>query len=205
MKKKIKSNELFYIQHINDSELSDNELLDFCVKQPEGYGLVRYLQSGLAEVEEERFMARTYIVRDNISDELVGYFSLKAGMVSLNERKINDNETLFSTRPGIELSNFALTHAYIKNHNELKGCGLTIFTDFIRPIALETSELIGVKDLYIFALPLDNLQRQYIEKYGFVRLDKESEEQLHKRLKPAYDKSCIFMFQTLHREKETQI
>ena len=31
--------------------------------------------------------------------------------------------------------------------------------------------------------------------YGFSRLNEENELKLHRRLKPKYDKNCIFMFQ----------
>ena len=82
----------------------------------------------------------------------------------------------------------------------MKGCGLLIFADFIRPLCIEVAETIAVKDLNIFALPIDDLIKTYEEKYHFKRVDPENEEQLHARLKPKYDNSCIFMFQTLHGE-----
>ena len=37
----------------------------------------------LAEFERKQGNMRTYLVRENQSSELVGYFSLKAGLVSL--------------------------------------------------------------------------------------------------------------------------
>ena len=33
--------------------------------------------------------------------------------------------------------------------------------------------------------------------YGFSRLEKELEEELHKRLKPLYDDDCKFMYRML--------
>lgn len=43
MKKPILENELFNVYHINDSELTDDELKTFTVKHKEGQGLVDYL------------------------------------------------------------------------------------------------------------------------------------------------------------------
>jgi len=198
-KNAIKSNELFYIQHINDAELTDDELRSFSVKYKEAQNLAKYIQFGQAEADEDSYLSRTYIVRDNISDELVSYFSLKAGMMSHDEKTVN-GKTIFNTRPGIELSNFAVNYTYVKNHSKMKGCGLIIFIDFIRPLCLEVSPIIGVKDLYIFALPIDDLMQRYAKDYDFQRLYEISENQLHSRLKPEYDENCVFMFQQLHKE-----
>lgn len=43
----------------------------------------------------------------------------------------------------------------------------------------------------------ERLMKTY-ERYGFHRLPANAEDQLHQRLKPAYDESCIFMYQLLH-------
>ena len=138
---------------------------------------------------------RTYIVRDVKTDEFVGYFSLKAGMISINESKVNNVDT-FDTMPGIELANFAINSNYIAEHNSMKGCGKIIFNELIIPIIKEVSTKVGVRLIYIFALPLESLIERYKE-YRFKRLTSEQEEQLHKRLKPQYDECCIFMFQEL--------
>ena len=64
------------------------------------------------------------------------------------------------------------------------------------PLIARASEIIGTKVLYIFALPYDDLIVRYMD-YGFMRLDDPYEDELHKRLKPSYDQSCIFMYQIL--------
>ncbi len=74
--------------------------------------------------------------------------------------------------------------------------GSAIFTDFIRPIVRDVSGRIGVKVIYLFALPFEGLIRRY-ERYGFARLESDDETGLHKRLKPRYDEGCIFMYQML--------
>lgn len=92
MLKGILQNDLFYCNHLGVSENDERDILSFTVKDPNGKGLVRYLRY-LAFPEEEAGTMRTYIVRDNFSSELVGYFSVKAGLISINEVHTEDGET----------------------------------------------------------------------------------------------------------------
>ncbi|MBR5341368.1 MAG: hypothetical protein IK151_05530 [Erysipelotrichaceae bacterium] len=190
----ITRNELFRAIPLFDSGLTDKEISSFSVKHKQGKGLVRYLY-GYAETEEENRTMRTYIVRDNKNDEFVGYYSLKAGMISINEQRV-EGKVLFDTMPGIELANFAVNDTYISRYDEIKGCGIMIFYDLIMPIIYDVSEKIGVNLIYIFSLPFDALINRY-SKYGFKRLSSDQEKALHKRVKPNYDTGCIFMYQEL--------
>ncbi len=190
----IKQNDLFACAHLGASDLDEKDIMQFTVKYPTGQGLVRYIQLR-AFSDEDRGIMRTYIVRDRRSNELVAYFSLKAGLISLNEGIEND-EVIFDTLPGVEIANFAVNNTYMKKHSGLKGVGKVIFTDFIVPVIQEVSANIGIRLIYIFALPVPDLIDRY-DKYGFVRLDLKSEEELHRRLKPKYDSNCIFMYQLL--------
>ncbi len=187
-------NELYRAIPIFSSGLLDNEIKDFSVKYNEAEGLAAYLK-GFAETDEESGFMRTYIVRDNNTNEFVGYFSLKAGMISTNEQKIGNKE-YFDTIPGIELANFAINSTYLKKHPGSKGCGYVVFQRLIKPILYEVSKRIGVYLFYIFSLPVSSLMKRY-EEYGFKRLNKEHEEALHARLKPNYDAGRIFMYQEL--------
>ena len=45
---------------------------------------------------------RTHLARDNFTDELVGYFTLKAGLVSVNEERDGENVE-FDTVRGLSL------------------------------------------------------------------------------------------------------
>lgn len=195
MLKGIAQNDLFYCNHLGVSENDEQDILSFTVKDPKGEELVHFLQR-MAFPEEEIGTMRTYIVRDIFSSELVGYFSIKAGLISVNEVHTED-EVTFDTIPGVEIANFAINNTYLLNHPELKGSGLIIFNDFIVPIIQEAAKSIGIKIIYIFALPIGRLIDRYKE-YGFQRLDNASEDELHKRLKPSYDEDCIFMFQLLN-------
>lgn len=195
MLKGLLQNDLFYCNHLGVSEKDEQDILNFTVKDPNGQGLVNYLRF-MSFPEEDSGTMRTYVVRDNYSSELVGYFSLKAGLISVNEVHTED-EVTFDTIPGVEVANFAVNQQYLKIHPDLRGTGLIIFNDFIVPTIQEAAKSIGIKIIYIFSLPFERLIERYKE-YGFMRLDTVSEDELHKRLKPNYDEDCIFMFQQLN-------
>lgn len=187
-------NNIFYCDHIGASERDIQDIQEFSVKDVRGEGLVNYLKNYALEDEALKRM-RTYLVRTNNTSELVGYFSLKAGLISFNEGN-TDEIANFDTLPGIELANFAVNNEYLKKNPASKGLGLLIFNEFIFPIVEDVSNRVGAGVLYIFALPFLGLIRQY-NKYGFRRLEAEHEHELHKRLKPRYDSECIFMYQML--------
>ena len=100
----------------------------------------------------------------------------------------------FETLPGIELAEFAVNQGYISEHPEKKGCGMIIFNELIVPIVKKVQEIIGVKVLYIFALPEERLIDMYTNDYYFRRLDKCDEDNLHKRIKPRFDYGCVFWY-----------
>jgi hypothetical protein len=148
-----------------------------------------------AMVDEATGNARTYLIYDNLTEELVAYFSLKSGFVSTNETNILFRR-VFDTEPGVELSNFAVNGVYKRNHPSLKGIGIEIFRSFILPIISEAAEKVGIRIVYIFALPYRRLI-EYYQDMGFKRLNKVQERTMHTRIKPRYDKGCIFMYQVL--------
>lgn len=194
MLKGILQSELFYCNHLGVSERDERDIMEFSVRDSGGQGLVKYIQR-FAFPDEEAGVMRTYVVRDVRSLELAGYFSLKAGLISLNETQTQDG-VVFDTLPGVELANFAVNHTYIRRHPGLKGVGTVIFDQFILPIIAGSAQNIGIKLVYIFALPFDRLIHRYTQ-YGFMRLQSPYEDELHKRLKPQYDEGCIFMYQML--------
>jgi len=79
-----------------------------------------------------------------------------------------------------------------------------IFDKLIVPTIEKGAEYIAVRFIYIYALPYKGLMDNY-EKYGFRRLRGPVEEELHKRLKPIYDRGCIFMYQGLNEAKNKNI
>ena len=187
-------NNIFYCDHLGASSNDFDDIQKFSVKDERGGGLVNYIKN-FAFDDEKRKSMRTYLVKTKKTSELVAYFSLKAGLISLNEGNTNEIAN-FDTLPGIELANFAVNKEYLDKNPNAKGLGLLIFNDFILPIVRDVSDRVGAEVLYIFALPFDGLIRRY-EKYGFKRLPAEHEDELHRRLKPRYDSECIFMYQLL--------
>lgn len=169
----------------------------FLINRPEGKGLERYIKKHALD-EEQSNLARTYLVKDSDTDEIAGFFSLKAGMIGANEvRRLGHTE--FDSIPGIEISNFAINDMYKNNHkgqSKTHMLGYTFFIDLILPIIEDISEKIGVSVLYIFALPEQKLIEHY-QKYGFQRLPKKIERRIHRRIRPRYDNGCIFMWQLL--------
>lgn len=197
MKNSILENELFYCEHITDSQQIQNEIKLFTVKENTGYGLVRYLQNHALSDERNGEM-RTYLVRDKRSNDIVGYFSLKAGMVSINERRRFFHKE-FDCVSGIELANFAVNNSYKESHKEYEGLGTVIFYYFVMPIVKNVSEQIGVSMLFIFSLPYKKLMAFY-KTLHFERLSVFDEHYVHKRIKPRYDRDCVFMYQPISEE-----
>lgn len=128
MLKDILQTEILYCKHIGESENDERDIKNFSVRDAKGKGLINYLKRSAFSDERSGSM-RTYIVRDTATDEMVGYFSLKAGLISYNEHdvpvldeetedKIHDSLTgkpvtrhVFDTLPGIEPANYAINHS----------------------------------------------------------------------------------------------
>ncbi len=191
-------NKIFICNHISD-DMEKDDIEYFKIEKQTGYGLVRYLQEKSLHDEIEN-NARTYLVRDKEDHSLVGYFTLKTGLVTTYDRTTRLSNLFnreFDTIPGIELANFAVNAAYKEEHEEAKNLGLIIFQDFIFPLCQEVAKSVGVKVIYIFALPYRELLSYYENKLKFSRLDFWSEKRLHRNIKPRYDQGCIFMYQIL--------
>lgn len=194
MGKGIIRSDVFYCDHLGAYEADREDIAHFSVRDQEGKGLVEYIKQHAFNDETDGIM-RTYLVRSLSTSELVGYFSLKAGLISINEVETEDG-VVFDTVPGVELANYAVNYTYIQAHPGLKGVGTVIFDRFILPVVKDTAERVGVKIVYIFALPYERLIKRYAE-YGFERLQKPYEDELHQRIKPYYDQGCIFMYQAI--------
>ena len=186
--------ELFYCESILDHSENLSIIRAFQISKETGHGLEYYLKN-VAVSDEVNGMARTYLVKDNETGELVGYFSLKAGTTAANvQRTIFQIE--MDTVPAIELANFAVNDAYKLAHKEYTGIGKVIFIYFILPLCRKACTYIGVNTLYIFALPYKNLI-EYYQSLNFERLPKKLEGYTHRYQKPRYDRGCVFMSRSL--------
>lgn len=191
-------NDAFYCEQILDTDKNIELIQSFCILKDTGKGLEYYLKY-MAINDEKTHQASTYLVKDRETQELVGYFSLKASTVAANVRKSFFHIEMDSI-PAIELANFAVNDGYKMAHKERAGLGEIIFYYFILPICKKVSEYVGINTICIYALPYSNLIKLY-ESMHFHRLPKTLESFIHRYHKPTYDKDCIFMSRPLYTEE----
>lgn len=170
------------------------DILNFYIEKKTGKGLEKYLKY-FAIKDAASQLSNTFLIREKGTDYLVGYFSLKAGGIPVNEKNRGITSE-FDMIPGIELANFAVNDNYKKKHPDIKHIGTIIFSDFVLPIIREVRKYSAVRVVYIFSLPYKPLLNYY-EKLGFQRLERKEEKKLHRRVKPAYDRGCIFMYRLI--------
>jgi len=102
----------FTIEHLFDNPENLDLITNFQATNGAA-GLENYLKNQSVE-DEENNCSRTYLVKDALSAELVAYFSLKTGLITIQL----DGEK-FDSVPAIELANFAInrsTRIHIPNH-----------------------------------------------------------------------------------------
>lgn len=179
-------------EHLFDNPNNLEQIKNFAIRERSVFGLELYLKE-TAAFDEEHLLNSTYLVKDKKSHDIVGYFSLKTGLFTVESPTI---EGYFDTIPSVELSNFAVNALYRANHPEVKQIGEILFRSFILPTVQHIQNFVAVKALYIYALPEDKLISHY-QKLGFSRLDDEEEKFVHSHVKPKYDADCIFMYQIL--------
>lgn len=187
-------NSLYYCEHLVLTRETNEEIGDFLIfNHPEGKGLMDYLQQDAVRDENNGVM-RTYFVRDRYTKDLAGYFSLRASSLKL-EVMYGEETGIY---PCVELAYFAMNDAYMEIHPYNKGTGLLVFNDIIIPIAKSISQIIGAKGIVGFALNIPSLLERYINDYGFSRLNRVNEEELHKLYRPANDDDCIFIYMDIN-------
>lgn len=175
----------FTIEHLS----VNTDLSNFRCKK--GYGLEYYLKHN-AIPDEKIKMSRTYLVRTSDTKELVAYFTLRTGLITVSRGVLKG----FDTYTGIELANFAVNDMYKEANEAIPKLGSYLFNQFILPLVGEISEYVGAAYLYIFALPENKLIAHY-RTMGFREGEKKASRYVYSHVKPAYDKDCIFMFQKI--------
>lgn len=181
---------LFSYRHLLAADDIQSQVEGFSVGRESGMGLEFYLKNVAAEDEKDG-SARTYLVYDKFSLQVVSYFTLRTGLFA-----VQIAADYFYTVPSIELSNFAVNARYRQSHPEIDAIGSTVFSEFILPIVDFVRDYVGIQALYIYALPEPSLIAYY-ETLGFHRLEGDEEEFVHSHVKPKYDEGCIFMYQIL--------
>lgn len=177
------NDEIFYIEHLS----SEENIKGFTVNNSKGKGLELYFRKYAINDENEN-IARTYVIKDNITREIVAYFTLRSGLITVSRGLFKG----FDAITGIELANFAVNDNYRTAHDVIPKLGSYVFFTFILPLVKEISNYVGAMLLYIYALPEDKLMAHY-ETMGFSRTSEKMERFVYRHVKPAYDKDCIFM------------
>ena len=181
----------FYREHLGDKSDHCKIIQNFEPTNPLGSGLTDYLKSNAFNDETLNF-ARTYLVRDTRTKELVGFYSLRCGEI-LQRNSTTGSKVAIS---GIELMCFAVNGAYKKRHPQVKTIGSRIFCDFILHDARISQTFSGAMILYIYALPGNSL-KTYYERLGFKVLPNDDQEYVHQFCKPSFDNECNFMYMLL--------
>ena len=179
---------LYTISHITNKD--KNEIEKFLIANPKGKGLENYLKY-TALKNEITGAERTYLIKDNVSLEIVAYFTLKTGLIT-NQTSI----FAFDNVCGIELANFAVNDNYREYNDVIPQIGKYVFSQFVIPLVREISNYVGAEYIYIFALPYNKLMKHY-NSMGFERVDRKLERFIHRHVKPSYDYGCIFMYQKI--------
>ncbi len=191
-------NSFLYCTHYNATKDVQTKISGFSVSE-NGANLGYYLRR-VAAYEEKSGLARTYLVYEKETDDLVAYFSLRCGHVLQNINRRLFRTKSFDAIPGIEFANWAIdvnfNNTFKSTVNNMK-LGTLIFRDFVMPIVTDAQLLVGARLLYLYALPHDELINYYETSMGFRRLPPTEEKQVHRFSRPRYDNNCIFMFQRL--------
>lgn len=170
--------------YIDDEK--DAKSLEYYLKFPDG-----------AMLEELNHTARTYVIVDKTLNCIIGYFTLRAGQCNIKRGWLFRRKTFII--PGIELAMFAVNDRYRKLYaGPHFSFGEWIFYTYVSEKAIEASEIIGVKILYIFALPEKPKLISFYNKIGFVNpLYVSGKKKKVRTVIPTFDQGCIFMFQTI--------
>ena len=142
-----------------------------------------------------------YLVKYGV--DIVAFFGLKAGMISLGQKETFSDEISGFTRipnavPGIEITHFAVNdrfrQKYAGTNVPTSRLGRYIFPLMIEPIIVDVAEKIGVQVVYLYAAGDDHLVDYYENEFGFIP---EYEKNIMTPLKPDYDENCTFMYKWL--------
>lgn len=201
-----------YCEPLRANKKNKELINNFVIRREEKYanspgqiiGLQAYLKHCAWE-DDENGLIRAYVVKSYFSDEIIAYFAIRAGMVSVDSENRNTKREYAAlqegtklvpeTISGIEISHFAVNDAYREKHSNNgilpKGLGKYIYPEFIYPIIQKISSLLGVRILYLYAAGDEKLKKYYESVFGFSRLESDA------KIIPVtsyYDDYCEFMF-----------
>ena len=173
------------------------------------FGLELYLKHCAWESDLSN-EARFYLIKTVFTNEIVAYFSLKCGLISVDSVFRNDNKENLAreqgvklvpdTLSGIEIAHFAINDKYRKSHSKngilVKGLGKYLYLDFILPIIRKANKLVAAQILYLYAAD-SSKDKKLVEYYNKTFMFKTVDNENYKPVTSYYDNDCIFMYRLL--------
>lgn len=181
--------DLYEIVHLTETDLEKCLLFE---TKPNGRGLQNYLRN-YAYGDELSGIARTYLIKDVLSGDIVAFFTLRTGLITVSRGIFKG----FDTHTGIEMANFAVNEHYRHANEVIPKLGSYIFGQFVMPIVRQISQYVGAEFLYIYALPNNKLMDHY-STMGFSKTSIKMERFVYRHVKPSYDRGCRFMYQKIN-------
>ncbi len=189
-----------YVCRLLSAKTDISDVDDFLITKASGKHIEDYIKDQ-AFRDQRTGVNRTYLVRDIETNEIAGFFSLKAGMAfndEVEDKDANNFSKLLNILPGVELSYLGVNENYVKQHADAKGLGAFIFKRFVFAAIADLRQFVGVRMLYGFSVENEGpLMDRYLTVYGFARMPKEVETEMHQRLRPNIDDDCTFVYMFL--------
>lgn len=144
---------------------------------------------------------KAYVVKTYFSNEIVAYFALKTSAMIIDNKISNAHDEgiykhgkklVSEFIPCVEISHFAVNDYFRKKHN-VKTLGNIIYPEFIYPIIIKLSKIIGIRCILLYAAGDEHLVNYYEKVFGFeATQDKEVIPVM-----PYYDMGCVPMYYML--------
>lgn len=84
----------FTYEHLNSSPVNEILIQDFSIKNPAGQNLARFLKE-LAPHNESTNADRTYLIKDKVTKEIVGFFALRNGLFGFTRLAEEDERFVY--------------------------------------------------------------------------------------------------------------
>lgn len=201
-------------------ELSLSNILDF-VKKHENYyekmsqfrcQKAMMLQKYLADDairDDVHYIAKTFIVFDDVADMIVAYFSIRTACVIRNFIESTESEKIVENIiPCIEIRKLCVNEAYLsflkENEYNATGVGQYVFQTFIIPLMVVLSGVVGFTEVILLAIRDEKgkVVNAYREHMGFETLEDDKDKIISifadaMVIVDMYSNGCEFMYQDI--------
>ena len=98
-------NDVYAIFHLDDSD----DLSLFTVSNKKGKGLENYLKYQALN-DEKSGIARTYLVKTIDNKEIVAYFTLRTGLITISRGFLKGSDAMGSAKPSVRIEKYIYRH-----------------------------------------------------------------------------------------------